>query len=80
MFMAAARALASCSPARDDPAAPLLPPLTESRAVSRVIALAVATMAQREGLADLDDTENLEHLVDAKIWQPHYLPMRPKLV
>ena len=34
MLMAAARALASCSPARNDPSASLLPPLTESRAVS----------------------------------------------
>ncbi len=79
MFMAAARALAGCSPARDDPAGPLLPPLAESRRVSRVIALAVAAAAQCDGLATPCRPEELEQLVDAKIWQPHYLPMRPKL-
>ena len=35
MFMAAARALADCSPASHDPAGSLLPPLSESRRVSR---------------------------------------------
>src|SRR5271157_2042470 len=79
MFMAAARALAGCSPARDDPAGPLLPPLAESRRVSRVIALAVAAAAQRDGLAAPCRPEKLVRLVDSKIWQPHYLPMRPKL-
>ncbi|MGC8644366.1 MAG: malic enzyme-like NAD(P)-binding protein, partial [Isosphaeraceae bacterium] len=38
MFMAAARALAECSPAPLDPAGPLLPPLSESRRLSRAIA------------------------------------------
>jgi len=79
MFMAAARALAGCSPARDDPAGPLLPPLAQSRRVSRLIALAVAAAAQRDGLAAPCRPEELVRLVDSKIWQPHYLPMRPKL-
>ncbi len=78
MFMAAARALAGCSPAGPDPAEPLLPPLAESRRVSRAIALAVAAAAQRDGLAVPCRSEELERLVDAKIWQPRYLPMRPK--
>ncbi|HEV3164582.1 MAG TPA: NAD-dependent malic enzyme [Isosphaeraceae bacterium] len=76
MFMAAARALAECSPARDDPAGSLLPPLSESRQVSRKIALAVAAKAQREGLAESSSPEQLERLVDAKMWHPRYLPMR----
>ncbi|MBV8228740.1 MAG: NAD-dependent malic enzyme, partial [Planctomycetaceae bacterium] len=78
MFMAAARALADCSPAGHDPAGPLLPPLSESRRVSRAIALAVAAAAQRDGLSAPFRPEELERLVDAKIWQPRYLPMRPK--
>ena len=78
MLMAAARALADCSPLRHDVAGALLPPLAETRRVSRSIALAVAAAAQREGLADPCRPEELERLVDAKIWQPCYRPMRPK--
>jgi malate dehydrogenase (oxaloacetate-decarboxylating) len=78
MFMAAAHALAECSPARHDPSGPLLPPLSQSRRVSRVIALAVAATAQREELADHCGAEELEQLIDAKMWEPRYLPMRPK--
>jgi malate dehydrogenase (oxaloacetate-decarboxylating) len=76
MFMAAARALAEYTTARRDSTAPLLPPLAESRQVSRAIALAVATAAQRDGLATPRGAEELERLVDAKIWHPRYLPMR----
>jgi malate dehydrogenase (oxaloacetate-decarboxylating) len=75
MFMAAARALADYSTASRDPAARLLPPLGESRPISRAIALAVATAAQRDGLASACAQDELERLVDAKIWQPRYLPM-----
>ncbi len=78
MVMAAARALAECSPSRNDPAGALLPALAESRAVSRRIAVAVATTAQSEGLAESCSAEELERLIDAKSWQPHYVPMRPK--
>ncbi len=78
MFMAAARALADCSPARHDPVAPLLPPLAESRRVSRAIALAVAVVAQRDGLAAACEPAELQRLVDAKTWQPRYAPMRLK--
>ena len=76
MFMAAARALADYSTASHDPAAPLLPPLAESRQVSRAIALAVATAAQDDGLASPCEPNDLERLVDARIWQPRYLPIR----
>jgi malate dehydrogenase (oxaloacetate-decarboxylating) len=75
MFMAAARALAGYSTASRDPAAPLLPPLDESRRVSRAIALAVATVAQKDGLATPCGVEDLERVVDAKIWQPRYRPI-----
>ena len=78
MFMAAARALAECSPASHDQAGSLLPPLSESRRVSRAIALAVAAAAQRDGFAAACPAEELERLVDAKIWEPRYLPMKLK--
>jgi malate dehydrogenase (oxaloacetate-decarboxylating) len=63
MFMAAARALADYSMASRDPAAPLLPPLAESRQVSRAIALAVAAAAQREGLAERREDQENEQLI-----------------
>ena len=75
MFMAAARALAEYTAARRDPDR-LLPPLAESRQVSRAIALAVAAAARREGLAEPCGDEEAERLVDAKVWEPRYLPMR----
>jgi len=78
MFMAAARALADWSPARRDPAGALLPPLSESRQVSRSIALAVAARAVQDGLAGPHRAEELERLVDAKMWLPKYLPMKRK--
>ncbi len=75
MFMAAARALADYAMAGRDPAAPLLPSLAESRQVSRAIALAVAAAAGREGLVRSRRTEELERLVNARMWQPRYLPI-----
>jgi malate dehydrogenase (oxaloacetate-decarboxylating) len=78
MFMAAARALADCAPSRIDPAGSLLPPLSESRRVSRTIALAVAGEAQRDGMAELCPPEEIERLVDARMWTPRYLPMKRK--
>jgi malate dehydrogenase (oxaloacetate-decarboxylating) len=78
MFMAAARALALYPIGRCDPAAPLLPPLAESRPVARAIALAVAAAAQREGLAPSPQAGGFEPLIEAKMWEPRYLPMRLK--
>jgi malate dehydrogenase (oxaloacetate-decarboxylating) len=78
MFMAAARALADCSPASRERAGALLPPLTESRRVARAIAVAVAAAAQRDGLAPVCPAEEVEQKVDARIWQPRYFPLKPK--
>jgi malate dehydrogenase (oxaloacetate-decarboxylating) len=72
MFMAASRALAENSPALADPRAALLPPLREIRTVSRRIALAVAAEAQRAGVATHKSADELERLVDGKIWMPRY--------
>ncbi|RRB50928.1 malic enzyme-like NAD(P)-binding protein, partial [Escherichia coli] len=51
MFMAAAKALASVSPARNNPKHNLLPPVSALREVSQTVALAVALQAHKEGLA-----------------------------
>ena len=71
MFMAAAHALAAAVDA-EAIGDRLLPPLTEIRAVSRKIAIAVASQAQVQGLAPARSDEELEAAVDAKMWQPEY--------
>jgi malate dehydrogenase (oxaloacetate-decarboxylating) len=73
MMMAAAKALAGASPARNDPAQNLLPPVTALREVALTIALAVALQAHREGLTEAG-VDQIEGLIRAKMWQPHYLP------
>jgi malate dehydrogenase (oxaloacetate-decarboxylating) len=60
------------SPVEKDRNASLLPPLSDSRKLSRVIAAAVARQAMAEGLSDLKDSE-VEAAVDANVWNPVYL-------
>jgi malate dehydrogenase (oxaloacetate-decarboxylating) len=76
MFMAAARALPALSPALRDPAAPLLPPVTELRRVAVAVALAVARQAQADGVADPCGEEILERRIRAQVWEPEYRPYR----
>jgi malate dehydrogenase (oxaloacetate-decarboxylating) len=75
MFMAAAKALAAMSPARNDPNANLLPPVTELREVSIAVALATALQARKEGLTEMAEAE-VEPAIHAKMWSPKYLPYR----
>ncbi|MFM0286254.1 NAD-dependent malic enzyme [Paraburkholderia megapolitana] len=74
MFMVAAKALAGASPARNDPRSNLLPPVTSLREVSVTVALAVALQAHKDGLTKGVDTDQIEGLIRAKIWAPHYVP------
>ena len=74
MFMAAAEALSTCSPALTDPDAALLPRLDQVRAVGREIAYAVAAQAIAEGLADPCDAEETKRRIDATCWEPAYRP------
>ena len=78
MFMAAATALAECSPSRDDPNAPLLPSIEDVRQVSRQVAIAVALEAQRKGLAAKTTPEQVENAVATKMWTPRYGRVRLK--
>jgi malate dehydrogenase (oxaloacetate-decarboxylating) len=71
MFMAAAKALASLSPARTDPSANLLPPVTALRDVAIAVAIAVGRQAQSEGLADVG-ADDIETAIHAKMWTPRY--------
>ena len=76
MFMAAAKALAALSPARNDPTKNLLPPVTELRKVSIAVAIAVARQAHKEGLTEGISAEEIEAAIHAKMWTPQYLPYR----
>ncbi len=71
MFMAAAKALAECSPAALDPAANLLPPLNSIRDVSFKVALAVAKEAVGAGLTDCPLAE-IEQRIRLNMWTPGY--------
>ena len=53
------------------------PPLQEVRAVSRAIALAVATQAQEQGLAPTSTPEELAETIDSAMWQAEYRPFVP---
>ncbi len=73
MFMAAAKALAACSPAIKNPTDNLLPAMEDIRNVSFQIALAVAKEAQAAGLSNISKEHSLEELIQQKIWQPQFL-------
>jgi malate dehydrogenase (oxaloacetate-decarboxylating) len=77
LFLAAARVLSDCVPTVDRPDAALLPSLEELPAVSRLIALAVGAEAQRQGLAPQALPEGWERAMEARRWEPSYLPLRP---
>ena len=72
MFLAASKALAELSPAKTVEGAKLLPPLNEMLNISRYIAIAVAKQARAEGLTETLSDEQIETLIEAKIWRPEY--------
>jgi malate dehydrogenase (oxaloacetate-decarboxylating) len=72
MIMAAAKALAGLSPTRKDKAASLLPSLSKSREVSRVVAEAVGKEALASGLAGVGGEDEFFIEMAANIWVPVY--------
>jgi malate dehydrogenase (oxaloacetate-decarboxylating) len=86
MFMAAARALAALSPTVRDKSGRLLPPVTDIRAVSVVIAEAVVEQAYADGVAMRDEGpgagvhnatgEDTGAKVQSLVWTPEYRPYR----
>jgi malate dehydrogenase (oxaloacetate-decarboxylating) len=75
MFVAAARVLSAFAPVLHDPEESLYPPLEQVREISFKVALEVARVAQRAGLAEVD-LDTLEQTVSGKMWQPQYVPLR----
>jgi len=74
--LAAAKALASSSPARDNPKHNLLPPVGALREVAVTVALAVALQAHKEGLVTDVSTDQIEQRIRGKVWTPRYVPYR----
>jgi len=72
MFLAAARALASQSPAISDPNGSLLPPLTNIRRAAIDISFAAAEQGQSEGLCPKTAPEKLREAIVAAQWAPKY--------
>jgi malate dehydrogenase (oxaloacetate-decarboxylating) len=74
MIMAAAKALAALSPARQDKCAALLPPIADSRKVSLVVAEAVGQQAIAEAVAELPGETTLRAQLRDYVWEPVYHP------
>jgi malate dehydrogenase (oxaloacetate-decarboxylating) len=74
MIMAAAKTLASLSPARNDKDEALLPPIGDSRKVGLVVGEAVAHQAIADGVADPADGESMRERINAYVWEAAYLP------
>lgn len=74
MLWAACEALSRAAPV--GPNAPLLPTLSEARAVAIKIAVAVVNKAREEGHARLDSTISAEDAVKKTLWEPYYREIR----
>ncbi len=76
MLMAAANALANCSPIVTRGEGAVLPALGDIREVSKRIAVAVAKQAQAEGKALHTSDEVLNDAIEANFWFPRYRAYR----
>ncbi len=74
MIMAAARTLATLSPARIDKNDALLPPIGDSRKVGLIVGDAVANQAVADGVAEPAVGESMRERIEAYMWEPEYLP------
>jgi malate dehydrogenase (oxaloacetate-decarboxylating) len=74
MIMAAAKALASLSPAGADKDAPLLPPIADFRKVGLAVASAVGRQAIADGVAEPIGEQTLVEKLNEYVWEPEYLP------
>ena len=72
MFLAAARTLARCTTQADLDQGSLFPPLSTVRDVSARIAVDVAEIALRDGLASIEQPEDLEQAIRAEMYDPRY--------
>ena len=76
MINAACIALSLASPARKDPTAPLLPDISTAGDVADSIALAVAEMARKQGLSQVDASVDFKKVLAEEKWVPKYYPYK----
>lgn len=76
IFMVAAKALAECSPAKQNPSFNILPAIADIRAVTLHVAIAVAKEVISLGLAQVNDTGPIEKRIADMMWIPDYLPYK----
>ena len=74
MFLVAARALAAQVSDERLAAGALYPPVESLAAISREVALAVATEAVSSGVAGIGPEVDLAAAVDEAMWHPAYVP------
>ncbi|MBS9403076.1 NAD-dependent malic enzyme [Halomonas sp. TRM85114] len=72
MLMSASRALAREAPIVKHGEGALLPPLSDIRGLSKVIAFDVAAQAQQEGMALKTDGTKLRDAIERHSWMPSY--------
>lgn len=79
MLVAAVKALAARSPARQDPNQPLLPDVEDVRDISVDIAKAVIQSGVEEGEAQEENIptneQELEEWIRVQMWEPVYRPL-----
>jgi malate dehydrogenase (oxaloacetate-decarboxylating) len=75
-FAAAARAVYEFTGRATAPGAPIFPPLSRLREISRAVALAVGRALVEVGAAPYRARDRVEELVAASVWEPVYLPYR----
>ena len=79
MFLKAAETLAAMSPAKDDPNANLLPPITDSQKIAYKIAVAVAKEAIKCKVAKEISEKEIKEKIKHKMWKPVYRPYKKKI-
>jgi malate dehydrogenase (oxaloacetate-decarboxylating) len=77
MVKAAATELVQHLPTQKNKGGSLLPPLSEARALSRLIAEAVGRQAILDGEAQVTSVDELLHGIADNIWKPVYEPYVP---
>lgn len=78
MLHVASQSLMECAPILKDPNAPLLPPIEIADQVAKIIALAVAKEAIKQGVASIPEggLDALAARIEGMVWRPEYVPLK----
>ena len=76
MLWVACQVLAAAAPIHKNPQGPVLPAISDARALRIDIAKAVMEQARLDGVAQADWSEGVDALIDRFSWEPDYVPLR----